>query len=361
LIYSFFFGEEMLDCFKDKSVKVLEEYREDENTCRKKTGGPGWWSHLFIFDYVAIFILRLISGIVGTYTDPYVMYVPTTNITTAVVDSSGVPHNVVQNINIAGDVQYPEAGESLSNFLIALILSLCSLFCWLFSQLVFLRLATRKWHIAHDVHNFLVGIYESRALQYFYVCVLQPFAGRNRPNYAETVAQASSDPDTIAYARMSYPSSYAAASFATLVFCALYILGKSRVYSRNSRFGGGAAGRFVVLIFVSFLVLCAFLISVSRTRDYVNNFSDINAGAIMGIISAVLAYFHMYPPLSDPLCHLPRIRLAENSPIQSRNKEEDDGTSLTEVLVNKDYSEPELPEAEEKEKVAEVTDEAKSA
>jgi len=352
LLLLLLFVEEMLDCCKNKSVKLLEEYHEDERACYPKNGGRGWWSYLFIIDYVSMFLLSLISGIIYTCTEPHDMYIPTVDITTAIVDSSGVPHNVVQTINIAEDVQYPYKAETVPAITASLILVCSVAFCWGFSQVVFRRLATRKWQIVHDLHNFLIGAYESRTLQYFYVAVLKPFAGRNRPRYLELAEKASSDPDKLDGISRSYPSDLSAAAFSTLFFCALYILGKSRIYSRNNRFGGGAAGRFCVLIFVSVIILAAFLIAVSRTRDYVDNFSDINAGAMIGIICAVLSYFHMYPPLTDSMCQLPRIRLAENSAFQSKIKEEDDGASLTEVLVSKDYSNPESSEMDEK--VAEV-------
>jgi len=57
-----------------------------------------------------------------------------------------------------------------------------------------------------------------------------------------------------------------------------------------------------------------------------HNFSDINAGAMIGIICSIITYFHMFPPLTDPLCQLPRLHLAENTAIQSKHDDNDEAT-----------------------------------
>ena len=43
----------------------------------------------------------------------------------------------------------------------------------------------------------------------------------------------------------------------------------------------------------------------SRTRDYVHNFSDINAGAGIGLSGALIGYYVNYPSLGDKNCDLP--------------------------------------------------------
>jgi len=188
------------------------------------------------------------------------------------------------------------------------------------------------------LHNTVLGIFESLSLQTVFFAIIKPFAGRYRPRYLEIVEQASSDPHQLADGRSSYPSGHSSSAFSVLFFCSLYILGKSRVYSRSSRFGGGSAGRFGYIIFSAIPILIAFLVAVTRTRDYMHNFSDINAGAMIGIICSTLTYFNVFPALTDPMCQLPRIRLAESSTIRSKTKVEDEQSPLTEPLTKSDSS-----------------------
>ena len=49
----------------------------------------------------------------------------------------------------------------------------------------------------------------------------------------------------------------------------------------------------------------------SRTRDYVHNFSDINAGAAIGVSAAMIGYFINYPSLSQRDSDVP---YSESSP-----------------------------------------------
>jgi len=254
------------------------------------------------------------------------------NITTAIVDSEGIPHNVVQTIDITQDRQYPAVKETLPTLLAGAVFAGVALFCWLFTQ-VFLRcLVSRKWDVVHDVHNTALGVLESASLELFFADVLKPFAGRYRPRYLAIAAAANAASNSHAEweGRVSYPSGHSGTAFSILFFFTLYLLGKTRAYSSTGRFGGGSAGRFGAVVFASLPTLSAFLIAITRTRDYMHNFSDINAGAIIGITTATLAYFNVFPALTDPNCHLPRVRL------QKENVARSDSEEMTSVAVNKE-------------------------
>eukprot|EP00126_Sphaerothecum_destruens_P006880 Sdes_comp19570_c0_seq1m11252 len=62
----------------------------------------------------------------------------------------------------------------------------------------------------------------------------------------------------------------------------------------------------VILCLVPLFV--AFMVGISRTRDYRHNFSDVVAGAIIGIFSGIFGYRLYYPSLGDLDCGIPRNR-----------------------------------------------------
>jgi len=329
-----------MSCCKSGDEKKLDDYFENEsNGCGRKKEGKCWWSPLFIIDYIVVVLLMATVPIFKLKFEPYRMYVPTVNITTAVLDSEGVPHNVVQTIDITQDRQYPAIPEALPTLYAGFVFVLIGVASWIIGQVVLLPAAIRKWNIIHDAHNTALGVAESISLELFIVELIKPFAGRYRPRYNEIAASAGSDITKEWEARVSYPSGHSASAFAVSFFFTLYLLGKTRAYSSNSRYGGGSAGRFAAVFFSMIPTIAAFMIAVTRTRDYMHNFSDINAGAIIGILSSILAYFTVYPSLTDPHCQLPRIRLpgkiVKGDDNDSKSKEGEDD-SLEVVVVNTD-------------------------
>ena len=56
-------------------------------------------------------------------------------------------------------------------------------------------------------------------------------------------------------------------------------------------------------------IFLAFLVAISRTRDYRHNFSDVLAGMIIGVFSAVFGYFLHYPGLGDVDCGIAKNRI----------------------------------------------------
>jgi len=343
-------------CFKDRAQKS-EEYFEDEgNRCKKEKGGHCWWSCLFVFDYVVAAVLLLFALIFKLTIEPYHMYSPSVNITAAVLDSQGVPHNKEIPIDIDQTRQFPVVDEALPTVVAGIVFAAVCISVFLIAQFVFRLIAVRKWNIVHDFHNFALGILESIALELFFCNTLKPFAGRYRPRYLELAQEAGSNARAEWEGRVSYPSGHSGTAFCTMFFCTLYLFGKTRAFSSSGRFGGGSAGRFGFVVFSLMPTLGAFLIAITRTRDYMHNFSDINAGCIIGILCSTVAYFTVYPSLRDPYCQLPRLRLPPKSHSQPEHKsesrsepepertpspksvpsEEKDDVDLEEVVVNTD-------------------------
>ena len=325
------------DMYEDESSACCGEKRERKGVC--------WWSPLFVVDYVTCVVLLVAALLLKLLVNPHHMYVPTVNITTALVDSEGNVANVVQTIDIAQDRQYPAVPETLPVGLAGAVCGLTALAAFVLAQLAVRPCAARRWDVAHDFHNCALGVVESLALLLCVADVLKPFAGRYRPRYLEIAAAAAAASDERAEweGRVSYPSGHSGTAFATMFFATLYLLGKFRVFSRGARHGGGAAGRFALVTVAALPTLGAFLVAITRTRDYMHNFSDINAGALIGALCALAAYFTVYPALTDPQCQCPRLRAAPHAHARAARDRASDGAlslsdeeALREVVVEGD-------------------------
>jgi len=330
----------MSECCSDS--KKLEDYHEDEsNSCTKKSGAACWWSKFFIVDYAVIIVLFIASLVCKKTINPYRMYVPSVNITAAVLDSQGVPHNEEINVDIAQDRHYPAIKEALPILIAGIVFVAVCVAVLLISQFVLRFCVRRKWNILHDVHNFALGVLESLSLELVIINILKPFAGRYRPRYL-AIAEAASTSQEEWEGRVSYPSGHSGTAFSSMFYCTLYLFGKTRVFSNSGLYGGGAAGRFALAVFSILPTLGAFLVAITRTRDYMHNFSDINAGAIIGILCAIIGYSTVYPSVRDKNCQLPRIRLgktrheSDTASDKSTTPGRDSEDALAEVVVSMD-------------------------
>ena len=259
------------------------------------------------------------------------MYVPTVNITVAEVDSTGAVHNVEKTIDIAQDRMYPAVPEALPTVVAGVVFGVVAVVVWAAAQLVVLPLSRRKWSVVHDLHNCALGMAESVSLLLCVVDILKPFAGRYRPRYLQIAAEAETSEDEWE-GRVSYPSGHSGTAFSAMFFTTLYLLGKLRVFSHGGTRGGGAAGRFALLVVAAVPTLGAFLVAITRTRDYMHNFSDINAGAIIGMLCATAAYHTVYPTLTSLDSQMPRSRAADSSEA-AHKKDEGNGSPALQSLV----------------------------
>jgi len=85
-----------------------------------------------------------------------------------------------------------------------------------------------------------------------------------------------------------------------MLFLALYLHGKFQVYNHEN------SASFSKSILLASPLAIAFFISMSRAIDYHHNFSDIIAGALIGLGVAYYVYFLYYPPLSSKNCDKPK-------------------------------------------------------
>jgi len=147
----------------------------------------------------------------------------------------------------------------------------------------------------HDTHHALLGLFIGLALTSVITNVSKTYAGRYRPDWLSTFAALD-----IADGRMSFPSGHSSNSFTAMTYLVLYLCGKVKLFSNKT------TSSFATHIAVfSPLIVCTF-IAISRTRDYKHNFTDILAGALIGIFAAFWAYFTYYPTLSYADCDKPK-------------------------------------------------------
>ncbi|KAL8583985.1 hypothetical protein ACOMHN_048592 [Nucella lapillus] len=104
----------------------------------------------------------------------------------------------------------------------------------------------------------------------------------------------------------SFPSSHSSLSFASLVFVALYVAGKLRVFN-DSR---GKGWRFVAFLLP---LLWALMIAITRTSDYHHHWQDVTVGSIIGIVVGYACYHQVYPCLCSVNSHLCRTQIPSGS------------------------------------------------
>ncbi|KAG8815866.1 hypothetical protein FRC18_001282 [Serendipita sp. 400] len=93
----------------------------------------------------------------------------------------------------------------------------------------------------------------------------------------------------------SFPSSYSSMSFAGLTYLSLYLAGRFRCFTPHSAHGKHL---YAYTIAIVPLFLASFIAS-SRVSDFRERGSDALAGAILGILLAVLAYRYYFPWLGS--------------------------------------------------------------
>ncbi|ORX52730.1 acid phosphatase/Vanadium-dependent haloperoxidase [Hesseltinella vesiculosa] len=88
----------------------------------------------------------------------------------------------------------------------------------------------------------------------------------------------------------SFPSGHSAYSFAGLGFLSLYFSGKLHLFDRQ-----GCAYKAFVFWFPLF---AAFIIAMTRVRDYRHHWADVLVGGTIGYVCAQFCYHLYYPPLT---------------------------------------------------------------
>lgn len=194
-------------------------------------------------------------------------------------------------------VGYPEKDSYVSTGLAGVISYGIPVVLFLVFEIVAWSL-NKEWPSIHDFHHSILALVESAGLTLFTVNLIKPFAGRYRPHYI--AVRYGDDPYLEFDGRRSFPSGHSAASFSGFGVLAFWAAGKMGLFAKDR--GGQTFKGFIAIL----PLISAFMIAITRTRDYHHNYSDILAGSFIGLCCSAGAYFNLYPSLFSKKSHLPR-------------------------------------------------------
>jgi membrane-associated phospholipid phosphatase len=145
----------------------------------------------------------------------------------------------------------------------------------------------RVSHWLRDVHHGWLTAVEALAVAIVFKNFANVYSGRPRPHFL--AAMATGDPDRMRVARLAYPSGHAAYSMTGLAVITLHVWGRLGTFS-GSRPQSAARNSFGVFLLTLLPLAVAVFVAVSRTVDYKHDFSDINVGMGLGLLSAAACY-----------------------------------------------------------------------
>ncbi|KAE8890901.1 hypothetical protein PF010_g2123 [Phytophthora fragariae] len=160
--------------------------------------------------------------------------------------------------------------------------------------------------IAHDTRDFLLSLFQSMALATFLTQFTKNITGRFRPSFYDMckwnhdvvwdgVTNLCTDPAGEKEGRKSFPSGHASFAWATMLILTLYLLGRSRLNCENRSNSTLRGGKKSLMLFMCCAPVClAAWISITRCIDNWHNYSDILAGSVIGVASALFAFNYNY-------------------------------------------------------------------
>mmetsp|Transcript_1179 Transcript_1179/g.2810 ORF Transcript_1179/g.2810 Transcript_1179/m.2810 type:complete len:317 (-) Transcript_1179:447-1397(-) len=124
--------------------------------------------------------------------------------------------------------------------------------------------------------------------------------GRLRPHWLAVVAMG--DPHLINVGRLAYPSGHTAYTFSSATVVALWSCGKLQVFSKPSQ------ALYLKLLLCSMPLWLATFVACTRITDFKHDFSDVNAGSFIGIVSGFVGYSLNFHSLFSTSSNLPKVR-----------------------------------------------------
>jgi len=176
-----------------------------------------------------------------------------------------------------------------------------------------------------DVHHVCLSCAQSLSLAALIKRTIASLVGRHRPCWYEIIA---ANPSDARHAKLSYPSGHAAYTFASMTVLSMFLLGKMRVFHRSDL-------QLVYLVAALLPAFVATFVAISRLMDYHHNFSDINAGAFIGMVTAVFGYHLNYPPVWAKTCGVANTRSVQTV---SLSHTEADATPLRAAEEEDEYT-----------------------
>ena len=257
----------------------------------------------YLWDALFLVLVTVLAFVLNAGVDPHEMYLP----------SPGTNP----------DVNYPyQKSETFPTYslYICMAVILVALVVWPFLR----RARSKAFNPWIECFNAVLSFCESVAFQNLSVKVFKIFAGRYRPHYMQRRLISGSAERS---SRRSFPSGHSSFAFSMFFWATLYLAGKLHLFSGTS----GTALAFVVSVLPSFF---GSIVAVSRTRDYYHHFEDILAGMLLGALTAIIAYFNMFPALTSELSHLSKnaILIDRQNAKSGAHKRGDEDTALLEKV-----------------------------
>ncbi len=226
----------------------------------------------------------------------------------AIILKLAIPHHARerQYRNDDPSIMYDYHADTVSDTVLAVIAAVIPLVVGTLCSLLFGRLiAAQRWNTWLDIHHFILGLVESHVVAGFFTVALKFGIGRVRPSGLARLAMNN------ASWNMSYPSGHTSSAFTGMVYLSLFLVGKTGIFRKHGLYfkldRDPFAGSFAQALIVIFVPSCvATYVGASRLFDYAHDFSDVNAGAFIGVFAALVGYFCNYPSVTHSSCGFPR-------------------------------------------------------
>ncbi|KAK9676247.1 hypothetical protein RND81_11G064200 [Saponaria officinalis] len=153
----------------------------------------------------------------------------------------------------------------------------------------------------HDLHHAILGLLYAVVITGVITDSIKDAVGRPRPNFfwrcfpdgqdfydhlGDVICHG--DHKVIKEGHKSFPSGHTSWSFAGLGFLSLYLAAKIQAFDRR-----GHVGKLCVVFLP---LLLAALVGVSRVDDYWHHWTDVFAGALIGLTISFFCYLQFFPP-----------------------------------------------------------------
>ncbi|KAE9606105.1 hypothetical protein Lal_00025201 [Lupinus albus] len=153
----------------------------------------------------------------------------------------------------------------------------------------------------YDLHHAILGLMFASLITGVITDSIKDAVGRPRPNFFLRCfpdkipvfdidtgdVLCSGDAKVIKEGYKSFPSGHTSWSFAGLGFLTWYLSGKVRVFDRR--------GHIARLCIALFPLLIASLVGVTRVDDYWHHWTDVFAGALIGLTVSSICYLLLFP------------------------------------------------------------------
>ncbi|KAK7301640.1 hypothetical protein RJT34_12510 [Clitoria ternatea] len=242
--------------------------------------------------------------------------------------------------DMMGDLMYPFKEDTIPMWAVPIFSILIPIL--IFVAFYFVR------RDAYDLHHATLGLMFASLITGVITDAIKDAVGRPRPNFFQRCFPdkiPAFDKDTgdvictgikavIKEGYKSFPSGHTSWSFAGLGFLSWYLSGKVRVFDQRGHIGK--------LCLVLLPLLIAALVGVTRVDDYWHHWTDVFAGALIGIIVASTCYLLLFPYPTHPHGWAPHaffLTKGDNESSSERGVRSPNGSRLDAFAIQMDQME----------------------